>query len=223
MRSEYSTEGIAEYVLTLFPTTFTGVCVDVGAFDPFNISNSWIFERMGWDVYCIEPNPNCISKLKKYRENVIQYACGSKNKNNVDFYIFNPNKILIENPTKEEIYLGQASGTGLINHSNDPTKETWQKDALVDTIKVNVKTLDWLMKNEIKEDHIDYLSIDVEGTELDVLKGTNLELWKPKIIVIENIEETPDQRIYLSKKNYRHVYRISVNDIYILQDYYDIL
>lgn len=69
MSDNYVTEGVGEYVLTLFKG-FRGVCVDVGAYEPYWMNNSWIFERIGWDTYCIEPNPNCIEKLKKERKNV---------------------------------------------------------------------------------------------------------------------------------------------------------
>lgn len=228
MASEYTTEGIAEYVLTLFPATFTGICLDVGAFDPFYISNSWIFERMGWDTYCIEPNPHCIPRLKQYRKNVLEYACGSENKDDVDLFVFNPNLYLTEKnlgrpPTEQEIYLGEAAGTGLIDHCQNLVTGEWHKGIFSGTVKVKVRTLDWLMENEIKQDHIDYLSIDVERNEMEVLKGISLEIWKPKLIVIENLDEDLEQKNYLTERNYIQVYRMVFNDIYLHKDQYTLV
>jgi len=208
--SNYTTEGVAEYVMTLFSKSFKGVCIDIGAYDPFWLSNSWLFEKKGWNTYCIEPNPSCILRLKKYRKNVLEYACADENRENVDFYIYTfpttgPNLF------GENTWTGEAAATGLILHRRYDSHKK---------IKVNVRTLDWLMENEIKQDHIDYLSIDVERNELSTLRGIDLFRWKPKVIVIENIDKEPVQYAYLKDMSYRYVHRILVNDFYISNEYY---
>jgi len=236
MSDLYVTDGVAEYVMTLFPKEFVGVCVDIGAYDPFWISNSWIFEQKGWDVYCIEPNPHCIPRLKEYRKNVLEYACASKNSDAEDLFIYTvqhagPN---LEN---QATWHGEAAGTGLLNHGlhhwpglADSHKQ-WQSGV----VKVKTRTLDWFMENEIKEDHIDYLSIDVERNELDVLRGISLSRWAPKVIAIENLgrefgrpdlwddvwKNPEEQEKLLQDSNYRFVHRMSVNDIYMNQDYWN--
>lgn len=208
MSDNYVTEGVGEYVLTLFKG-FRGVCVDVGAYEPYWMNNSWIFERIGWDTYCIEPNPNCIEKLKKERKNVLQYACSNVNRDDVTLFIY-------KNDT-----VGEAGGTGL---NNNPLGirmfDKWKIEEFSKVAKVKVRTLDWLMENEIKQDHIDYLSIDVENHEMSVLAGTDLLRWKPKVIVIENIDESDEQINYIKSMGYRRVNRIVFNDIYVLEEYY---
>jgi FkbM family methyltransferase len=215
--NDYYSEGIAEYALALFPPDFKGICVDVGAYDPFWLNNSWIFEEDGWDVHCIEPNPSCIPKLKEFRKNVYEYACGSENKDDADFFVFTANEIV-----------GEASGTGLIDFRLNVNPRRYYeernskhyKQIFSRQLKVNVRTLDWLMENKIKRDHIDYLSIDVEKYEMEVLKGTNLNKWKPKIIVIERTDEDRIQSDWLKSFNYRPIYRIVYNDVYIDEDFY---
>lgn len=207
--NKYETEGLPEYVMTLFPKDFKGVCIDVGAYDPFWISNSWIFEQAGWYAYCIEPNPTCIPRLKEHRKNVIECACGDSNKNDAELFVYQVDSV------------GEAAGTGLIDHCLDFIDSAFHQKHLSHTVKVRVRTLDWLMENEIKQDHIDYLSIDVESSEIDVLRGTSLEKWKPKIIVVENLENDPNQSSYLINKGYRNIYRIMYNDVYTLNSYYE--
>lgn len=208
MIDSYITEGVGEYVLSLFKG-FRGVCVDIGAYHPYWLNNSWIFERIGWDTYCIEPNPNCIPELKRERKNVLEYACGNKNQDKVNLYIY-----------KNEI-VGEAGGTGLFsNPKNLQITDKWNVNEFSGKALVKVRTLDWLMENEIKKDHIDYLSIDAEKSEMDILRGTNLERWKPKIIVVENTDEDQEQRDHLAYRGYRRVNRIVFNDIYILESYY---
>jgi FkbM family methyltransferase len=218
--SEYLTYGEAEYCIKLFPENFKGVCVDIGAFDPFWISNSYLFNKLGWDVYCIEPNPHCIPKLKAYRKNVLQYACGSENKDDVDFYIFSIQYAGPQNGQKLEEWYGEAAASGLIKHTGTETIPQ-------ELVKVNVRTLDWLMENEIRQNHIDLLSIDVERNEIDVLRGIDLNRWNPKVIIIEslynldhgkdisNMDIDPIQGEYLGRFGYKFIHRIPVNDIYI--------
>lgn len=205
---QYTTEGAAEYVMTLFPKEFKGICVDIGAYDPMWINNSWIFEQAGWDTYCIEPNPKCIESLKKHRKNVLEYACSDGNRDDADFFVFTVSGV------------GEAAGSGLIDHCQGPAGE-WHKTIFTRKEKVKVRTLDWLMENEIKQDHIDYLSIDVERAEMQVLRGVDLHKWKVKVIAIENLEHDQEQRDWLKNLNYRYVHRISYNDFYIFQEFYD--
>jgi len=205
-KSEYYTEGVAEYVMVLFPGEFKGICVDVGAYDPMWLSNSWILEQAGWEVHCIEPNPKCIPQLKKLRKYVYECACGEHNEDNVELFVY-------YNDTA-----GEAAGTGLIKHTDPYAEKIFSH-----TLTTNVRTLDWLMENEIKRDHIDYLSIDVEHNEMAVLRGTDLGRWKPKVIVIESLSdsEKAEQREWLKERMYRLVHRIVYNDIYIREDYYN--
>jgi len=208
MVEPYVTEGVAEYVLTLFKG-FRGVCVDIGAYHPYWLNNSWIFEKIGWDTYCIEPNPNCIPKLKEERLHVLEYACGSINKDSVPLFVY-------KNST-----VGEAGGTGIMNSPHRiRSTDKWSFQEYIGKVSVNIRTLDWLMENEILEENIDYLSIDVENSEIDVLKGTDLARWKPKIIVIENINEDDAQIQYLKDRGYRRVNRMIFNDIYVLDEYY---
>lgn len=70
-QGKYVDQTLREY----FPDySYKGVCVDVGAYEPVNISNSYHFERNNWDVYCIEANTLLIPGLQRERKNVYNYA-----------------------------------------------------------------------------------------------------------------------------------------------------
>jgi len=197
----YETEGHAEFVKDLFPKDFKGVCVDIGAHDPLWINNSWIFERSGWDTYCIEPNPHCIPKLKQYRKHVIEYAVSDKNEDGVDFFIW---KI----PNDYAGTWGEASESGLID-------KPFMNNKFETRIQVNVRTFEWLMENEIKQNHIDFLTIDVEGSEMKVLSTLDINKWKPVVVVIENYHKESEQRTWFEERGYTFVKRIHLNDIYV--------
>ena len=84
-------------------------------------------------------------------------------------------------------------------------------------IKVSVRTLDFCIENFYNFDKIDFIDIDTEGTELDVLKGFDINRWQPKLIVVENNYNTPDIENYLKTFQYFKDKRVGVNDYYIKQ------
>lgn len=199
---------IAREVMALFPDGFKGVCIDIGAYHPTWLSNTYSMEVAGWDVYCVEPNPYCMAELQEERENVIEYAIGSENEDGAPFYVYRcghgPN--------------GMAGYTGLIEktESDFALYGSGICSNLIETVHVNVRTLDWVLNNVIKARNIDFVSIDVEGSELDVLRGFDLLLWKPKVIVIENIStQDAAQASYLLEFGYQPHMRFVYNDIYI--------
>lgn len=75
--------------------------------------------------------------------------------------------------------------------------------------KIKIDTLNNVIKNsKINSKNIDFLSIDVEGNELNVLKGLNFKSYRPKIISIEFIKPN-------IKEFYQHdVKNILKSDIY---------
>jgi len=62
---------------------------------------------------------------------------------------------------------------------------------------------------------VDFVSIDTEGTELNVLKGFDLVKYNPKVLLIENNYNDTDVEEYLKDFGYIKVKRNYVNDFYI--------
>ena len=199
-------ESIDKHLRAFFPDySYKGIFIDVGAFHSKWLSNSYHFEVNGWNVICIEPNPYCLNELNQNRKCVIPYAAYSKNIDNMEFCIDSNSPDFISH---------MAGGTTL--------KKFWKRSSLKEVIKVNARTLDWILESQ-NITKIDILSIDVEGGEIEVLKGTNLKKWNPKIIVIENLvkrgQPRPmNQNDYLLKHGYNFIKRIHPNDFYERQN-----
>ena len=62
---------------------------------------------------------------------------------------------------------------------------------------------------------IDIMSIDVEGGEIGVLKGIDLDKYEPKVMVIENVFNNPNINEYLTRFNYKLDKQIDYNQYYV--------
>jgi FkbM family methyltransferase len=145
-----------EWIVKNIKVPKKGYFVDVGAADGITFSNSYYFELAGWNGVCLEPDPRNFEFAKKRRKKIYQYAAGSKN-GKAEFFISDLHPDL----------------SGL--KSQDLSKESYQ---------VKVVTLDSILAKE-KVKKIDLLTIDTEGTELDVWKGLNVKKYKPEVVIIE--------------------------------------
>ena len=195
-------ETLQEY----FPDySYKGVFFDVGAYEPINISNSYHFEKNGWDVHCFEANTQRIPELKSLRKNVYNYAVYDSDVEAVNFNVVH----------------GEWGGGSLTAGISAINLDPRYMDRFgpyvksIDKITVPQKTLNTLIDTEISVNHIDILSIDVEGGELNVLKGLNLEKYKPKVILVEDIFGDKDLHDYFVQHNYRLDKAVLYNKYYI--------
>jgi FkbM family methyltransferase len=192
-----------EHISKYFDSNYIGTCVDIGASEPIEGNNTYFFESIGWDVYCIEANPNQYRKLKDKRKNVFSFACGCENLEQVEFTICS-------------IFDGQNQGAvSSLRVDERLLSEHMQYNPVLEKVKVRLRTLDSFLEEQ-SISKIDFISIDTEGTEVDVLKGFNIEKYHPKLLVIENNYNYDELELYLKKYGYIKDKRIEVNDFYIL-------
>lgn len=173
--------------------------VEVGAFDGMWYSNTW---GMGWDGILIEAHPDFAAqcKLVNPHQTVINAACGDK-EGTIDLYEY-----------------GEVS-TVKLSHW---TKQ-WGINENTKKITVPLKTL-----NSILEENgvttFDLLVVDVEDFEIEVLKGFDVDKYKPKMIIVELHELAgtgPNQKGHQEPwvtsylKDYKKIYADSINTIYV--------
>jgi hypothetical protein len=82
---------------------------------------------------------------------------------------------------------------------------------------VPIRTLDAILC-EAGIGGIDLLSIDVEGTELDVLAGFTIERYRPRLILLEDDTRTRDKHGYMTARGYKLVRRTDLNNWYVPRD-----
>ncbi|AYV85895.1 MAG: FkbM methyltransferase [Solivirus sp.] len=190
----------------LFPNNYIGVCVDVGSSDGISGNNTLHFERRGWRVLNIEPNPKLFAECEKIRKRSINCAVGAENKDSIPFTIF------ILKGGNESAISGLEPDIRLIE-SHAHLIESEQ------VIKVPIRTLSSILDEESFPTEIDFISIDTENTELDVLKGLDLNKYKVKYFVIEDNFNEGKCGEYLKQFGYEHFYRLAVNNFYKIKDF----
>jgi FkbM family methyltransferase len=189
---------LAQWILDQFPADYRGYAVDVGASDGRSVNTTWALEKShAWMVLSVEANPYFRAALTCERAWVEMCACAAQPKEAAEFFI---------NQDNPEAY----SALKITKHATSQEfKQPWSK-ALVP-----VKTVDQLL-TKWDFPRLDALCVDVEGGEQEVLKGCDLERWKPKVIISEAWDSGYDYP-YLAPFGYKLVARCVHNDAYTLE------
>lgn len=183
-----------ELVQLFFCKSNEGYFLDIGANHPKNSSQTWHLEQKGWRGVLVEPISELCEKLRKDRPRsiTVQAACGApEQRGQVKFHVAD----------------GFACST---LEENGVSADV----SFIRTDIVDLKTLDGILE-EINPPEIDFVSIDVEGSQLNVLRGFNLPKYKPKLLLVEDHLYNLKTHRYLRQHNYYLAKRTSRNSWYV--------
>ena len=170
-----------------------GFFVEVGANEPRRGSQTWQFEQGGWNGILVEPQPELVERLRAARgARVIAAACSSPGNagGKMTLFLSGPHSSL-----KRDLVV-----TGVVPRG---------------TIEVPARTLDDILIEAGAPTPIDFVSIDVEGHEVDVLSGFDLARWRPRLILIEDHVSSLDTHRFLTRAGYRLIRRTGLNGWYV--------
>jgi FkbM family methyltransferase len=181
-----------------------GFYIDVGAYHPYKGSNTYLFYKKGWKGINIDPNPFSIELFKKYRPGDINLVMGiAKNQGELNYHIIDEKSTM--NSFSEE----NLKRLGLIGYVKEIKK--------IPTYPLSFIADKYL---PVKE-KIDFLNIDAEGFEMEVLESNNWNKIYPLVIAIEQNDVLTFEDVlssdvchYLKQKNYQVVSKnIIVKDV----------
>jgi FkbM family methyltransferase len=182
----------------IFGDRAEGYCVEVGANDGLTGSASYLFEKKGWQCLLVEPIPTLVEEIRKHRSCKVVNCAASSREGESTFFV------------AERV---EAMSTLDLT----PHRAEWirQSGGAVKEIAVRTATLDSLL-TEAGFPEIQFITIDVEGHELSVLEGFTLELYKPRIVIIEDnsVDGDPQVARHMSERGYVHFRRTGVNEWY---------
>ena len=158
-------------ILQLFEKEYKGRYVDLGCFHPIRVNNTFKMHKLDWRGINIDLDKKSIELFNLYRKD----DC-------------NINSAISSKPEILDLYFYHDKSP--INTLNKKSSD-YQKVKPKIIKKVNTQTLDTVIINsKLSGKKFDFLSIDVEGHELNVLKGLNLKKYSPSIIVVEYLDLT---------------------------------
>lgn len=196
MKSDY------EYPLDYFLKKLNmskGIFVDVGANDGKLGSMTYDLEKKGWSGILIEPNPTLVENLKKVRTSpVFPYAISSL-EGDLPFYI-------VEGPDN-------LHGLSRFNYTKEFEDHVKKCGGSVKKTIVHVKKISSVMKEAQNLETVDFLKIDVEGHEFEVLQSFDFEKFKPRLIVTEDNFKDANKSVrhFLQSKGYVVIARDRIN------------
>lgn len=165
----------------------TGYFVEVGAYDPVYQSQTYHLELGGWDGLLIEPLPDLAHNLRQSRRaQVRQCAC-----------------VAPQQAAGGSIALLERRGNSTVRF--DPAKVT---DELI--ITVPATTLNAVLEDAGVES-VDFLSVDVEGAEPDVLRGLDFSRYRPRLVLVDDLTRFGESMRVLKSGGYRLVRRTGHN------------
>lgn len=147
-----------------------GFYVDVGAHHPVRFSNTYLFYQRGWRGINIDAMPGSMKKFNRVRPRDINIECGvAGSAGRLMYHRFNE-------PALNTFDAAEAA------YKNKPPYH------MIDTVEVAVERLDALLGRYLPSDQqIDFLSVDVEGKDEEVLRSNDWSRYRPRFILAETL------------------------------------
>jgi FkbM family methyltransferase len=182
--------------------------IDVGASDPKEDSVTKAFYDFGWSGINIEPEVRVYKKLQNHRPSDLNLNCAVSSK-------------------AGEVTIYDVYVRGWATLEKSVADNFKFKGKTTQSYSVEARTLKDICRDCTKGE-IHFLKIDVEGFELEVLKGADFTTYRPWIVVIESTK--PDSQVedyekweeILIRADYTFEYFDGINRYYIAQEHHDL-
>jgi putative ABC transport system ATP-binding protein len=207
-RSQHGQDKFLDEVV--FKGKTSGTFVEIGACDGLFLSNTYFFEKeRAWNGICIEPRRSQFDDLRRNRSCICLNLCVSATSGEEQFTEFKgiwmPGLSGLEKNFYPEHRETIAVG---LSHQHSAEKYEVKTDTLTNILKAN------------QLGKVDYCSIDVEGSEMEVLSSIDFNTVHIDVFSIENNYSNPEITNFMQKQGYTLVQEIgqpmdSLDQIYV--------
>ena len=173
------------FVLFNFNEKRNGTFLEFGASDGFSFSNTYLLENSyGWTGVLAEPNPEWYENLNKNRPNckIIKECIYTKSGEDLDFFVSN---IGVGSTIKKFRYSDAKSMPGNAKARNLAGYTT----------KIQSISLNDVFIKYFNSSPIDYMSVDTEGSELEILRNFDFKKFGPSILTVEHNKTDEEKHI----------------------------
>jgi FkbM family methyltransferase len=183
-----------------FPDTKDGFYIDVGAYDPDYDSVTKLFYKKGWSGINIEPQQSRYKKFVSVRKRDINLNSGVSDK-------------------KGKLTLRAYENGGLSTFS-DEIKDSYSDETdpsvqAYEDVTVPVMTLKDVFAKHALNKIINFMKVDVEGLEYEVLAGNDWNSYRPQVLCIEANHIVRDWKQLLRENGYECVFFDGLNEYYV--------
>jgi FkbM family methyltransferase len=190
--SQINQDRIADFTLS---RKAKGVFLDIGAHDGITFSNTYFFEKeRDWTGICIEPNPNVFQKLIANRHCICENCA-----------ITTEEKQMVYRKVDGPYFLEMLGG--ILEFMDTEHIEIINREIVnypecnIEDIPIECKRLDPLL-SQYSVNKIDYLSIDTEGSEYEILQSLNFDKLNIRLMSVERSKDSQVRNL-LSRKGYK--------------------
>jgi len=188
----YSQEGEDMILRRVLGNTSQGFYVDVGAHHPKRFSNTYYYYKCGWNGINIDAMPGNMALFDRCRQRDTNLEMGVSNKEeDVEFYMF------------EEPALNTFDKKTAIEYEQAGAK-------VIATQLVRTFPLKDILKRYMPAGRvIDFMSVDVEGLDYQVLESNDWELFRPRFVLVEALDfdiealQNNEMYAYIRRQGYR--------------------
>lgn len=182
-----------------------GFFVDIGANDGRTISNTFFLEKdLGWSGIAVEPIPSVFETLSANRNCTLINGCVTIKSGKGKFF---------------EVVGGPNMLSTLAVHNIGLTARRLRKNAKRHNATIREIDVPCFVFEELAEKYgikqIDFLSVDTEGGELEILKSIDFSRFPTKVISVENNYYTLEIRSYLESQGFLYLGTFKVDEIYL--------
>ena len=176
-RKSFSQFGEDLFIADFFANQKEGKYVDLGAFHPMRLSNTYLLHKKGWSGTNIDLNPITIDLFNLARKNDDNICCLIAGKDNL---------------LKDVYFEDWSAANSLTSNENLSEKK-----------KMKTRTFESLIYKDF-----DFLNIDLEGHDYEILQTIDFKKFNPKLICVEILENCLDKENifnFLRRYNYSFI------------------
>jgi FkbM family methyltransferase len=181
----YSQQGEDLILRILFSDVESGFYVDVGAFQPMRFSNTYYFYKRGWSGINIDATPGAVAAFRKHRPRDINIEAA-----------------VAGDPGEATLYMFDEQEVNTLSPGNVEREAHLAGRAVVSRKTVRTRTLGEILDAHLPTGQgVDFLSVDVEGYDLEVLQSNHWARHLPKVVLcedltIDNLDEISRSDVY---------------------------
>ena len=187
------------FIDSIFRGKTTGTYVDIGANDPSELSNTKRFYDRGWSGVNVEPDVTMYEKISRVRQRDINLNVGIGGAtDNLTFFQLSPNTLSTFNK-KAAMQSVKKEGATIVSETTVP-----------------VISLAELFRTTLSDRPVDFLSVDAEGYEVEILSSNDWKIYRPIAIIVE-VNQDKEGRVVtlLKKQGYILVHCNGTNGIFV--------